>query len=183
MSIRIGIAGIAGRMGKLLAEEVAAAGASLSGGLKRGEDAAALFAASDVVIDFTHADSATAHAAAAVAAGKPLVLMFSLPECPYCKVVRRNYLGPLLREANPPVIRELTMTSRQSIHDYDGSWTTPVAIAKRYGVVVAPTLVFVDGSGEKLVDPLVGGDHAFYDAYLERALQESRRRLRTRERR
>ncbi len=122
-------------------------------------------------------DNLQQQAAEAQAAGKPLVLMFSLPECPYCKVVRRNYLGPLLREANPPVIRELTMTSRQSIHDYDGSWTTPVAIAKRYGVVVAPTLVFVDGSGEMLADPLVGGDHQFYDAYLDRAFDESHRNL------
>ncbi len=74
MAIRIGIAGIAGRMGQLLAEEVAAAGATLSGGLKRGDDPAALFAASDVVIDFTHASAAAPNAAAAAAAGKPFVL-------------------------------------------------------------------------------------------------------------
>ncbi len=74
MSIRIGIAGIAGRMGRLLAEEVEAAGATLAGGLRRGEDPAALFATSDVVIDFTHAGTAEAHAAAAMTAGKPLVL-------------------------------------------------------------------------------------------------------------
>ncbi len=122
-------------------------------------------------------DNLQQQAAEAQAAGKPLVLMFSLPECPYCKVVRRNYLGPLLREANPPVIRELTMTGRQSIHDYDGSWTTPTAIAKRYGVSVAPTLVFVDGAGEMLVEPLVGGDHQFYDAYLDRAFDESHKKL------
>jgi 4-hydroxy-tetrahydrodipicolinate reductase len=87
MTIRIGIAGIAGRMGRLLAEEVLAAGATLAGGTRRQAgtdpgaeswpifaDAGALFAASDVVIDFTHAATAPGHAAAAVAAGKPLVL-------------------------------------------------------------------------------------------------------------
>ncbi len=74
MAIRIGIAGIAGRMGQLLAEETAAAGAAVAGGLKRGDDPAALFAASDVVIDFTHASTAEAHAAAAAAAGRPFVL-------------------------------------------------------------------------------------------------------------
>jgi len=86
MTIRIGIAGIAGRMGRLLAEEVLAAGASLAGGtLRPGSaprevpgpvlpDAAALFAASDVVIDFTHASAAAGHAAAAAQAGKALVL-------------------------------------------------------------------------------------------------------------
>lgn len=74
MSIRIGIAGITGRMGKLLTEEVAAAGASLAGGLRRSEDPASLFASSDVVIDFTNAATAEAHAAAAAASGTPLVL-------------------------------------------------------------------------------------------------------------
>ena len=74
MAIRIGIAGIAGRMGQLLAEEAAAAGATVTGGLQRGDDPATLFAASDVVIDFTHASAAATHAAAAAAARKPFVL-------------------------------------------------------------------------------------------------------------
>ncbi|WP_198377589.1 4-hydroxy-tetrahydrodipicolinate reductase, partial [Neoroseomonas rubea] len=84
MTIRIGIAGIAGRMGRLLAEEVPAAGAILAGGTCRSgaapagvpvlADMEALCAASDVVIDFTHAAAARAHAAAAAASGTPYVL-------------------------------------------------------------------------------------------------------------
>lgn len=85
--MRIGIAGIAGRMGRLLAEEVAAAGATLVGGTVRPgsgkeapggapvlPDAQALFAAADIVIDFTHADLAVSHAKLAAASGKGLVL-------------------------------------------------------------------------------------------------------------
>lgn len=116
----------------------------------------------------------------AQSAGKPLVLMFSLPECPYCKVVRKNYLRPMLRDLPPaeqPVIRELTMNGRQAIKDFDGTVTTPTALAKRYGVKVAPTLVFVNASGELLTDPLVGGDHQFYTVYLDRAFDESQRKL------
>lgn len=74
MAIRIGIAGIAGRMGQLLVEEIAAAGAVLAGGLRRGEDPTALFAGCDVVIDFTHANTAEAHCAAALVHGTALVL-------------------------------------------------------------------------------------------------------------
>jgi 4-hydroxy-tetrahydrodipicolinate reductase len=72
--MRIGIAGITGRMGKLLTEEVAAAGATLAGGISRGGDIAALAAESDVVIDFTNAATARAHAAAMARAGKAWVL-------------------------------------------------------------------------------------------------------------
>lgn len=88
MTIRIGIAGIAGRMGRLLAEETAAAGATLAGGTLRPgalldtlppglpvvPDVVALCAASDVVVDFTHAHAARAHALAAAETGTPLVL-------------------------------------------------------------------------------------------------------------
>ncbi len=64
MTLRIGIAGISGRMGRLLVEEVAAAGADMAGGTRRGDDLGPVAAASDVVIDFTRAEAVQAHAAA-----------------------------------------------------------------------------------------------------------------------
>jgi 4-hydroxy-tetrahydrodipicolinate reductase len=82
-TLRIGIAGITGRMGRLLAEEAVAAGARVSGGTARGggaegvvlfADAGALFAGSDVVIDFTNAATAATHAALAATHRKPFVL-------------------------------------------------------------------------------------------------------------
>lgn len=125
-------------------------------------------------------DNLQQSAAEARSAGVPLLLMFSLPDCPYCKVVRRNYLLPMMRSAPATagaLPRELTMNGQQAIRDFDGSFTTPSVIAKRYRVQVAPTLVLVDGGGEMLAEPLVGGDHAFYDAVLERMLDESRKKL------
>jgi 4-hydroxy-tetrahydrodipicolinate reductase len=79
MTTRIGIAGITGRMGQLLAEEVHAAGATLTGGISRGEttafpDLAALAAVSDVIIDFTNAVTTRATAATMAASGKAWVL-------------------------------------------------------------------------------------------------------------
>jgi 4-hydroxy-tetrahydrodipicolinate reductase len=78
MKAGVGIAGIAGRMGRLLVEELAAAGAPLSGGIDHGNaetglpmfpDIAALAAASEIVIDFTHASTAQSHAKALAEAG------------------------------------------------------------------------------------------------------------------
>jgi 4-hydroxy-tetrahydrodipicolinate reductase len=87
MATRIGIAGITGRMGQLLAEEVQAAGAILTGGVGRSgsgkpapagiallPDLTALAAASDVVIDFTHASTARGTAATMAKSGKPWIL-------------------------------------------------------------------------------------------------------------
>ncbi len=87
MTTRIGIAGVTGRMGLLLVEEVRAAGADLVGGIGRPgsgkpfpagvepyPDIAALAAASDVVVDFTHAATAQPYAAALAQTGKAWVL-------------------------------------------------------------------------------------------------------------
>ncbi len=85
MKTGIGIAGIAGRMGQMLVQEVAAAGAPLSGGVDRPGvsdiGAADLFAdigglaeASEVVIDFTHASTARVHARMMARSGTPWVV-------------------------------------------------------------------------------------------------------------
>ncbi len=87
MATRIGIAGITGRMGQLLVEEVRSAGAALVGGVGRPgaakpapadaelfADIAALAAASDVVVDFTNVATAQPYAAAMAASGKAWVL-------------------------------------------------------------------------------------------------------------
>ncbi len=84
MNLRIGIAGVSGRMGQLLVEEVAAAGLELAGGVSRSgagpawvtmwPDIGALAAQCDVVIDFSHASAVAGHAAALRAAGVGWVL-------------------------------------------------------------------------------------------------------------
>ncbi len=96
--LRIGISGCGGRMGRMLVAEVAATeGCRLAGGAEApdsaaigkdiGElagigpaglaataDMAALFAASDVVIDFSTPEASVAHAQRAAASGKALVI-------------------------------------------------------------------------------------------------------------
>ena len=87
MAMRIGIAGVTGRMGQLLAEEVRSAGAELAGGIGRpgsGKPAPAgvtlcadiggLADAADVVVDFSNAVTARPYAAAMAASGKAWVL-------------------------------------------------------------------------------------------------------------
>ena len=75
----IGILGISGRMGRLLAEEVAASGATLAGGTARSGDQwptnpQALARTADALIDFTTADAVLPHLQAARDARKPLIL-------------------------------------------------------------------------------------------------------------
>jgi 4-hydroxy-tetrahydrodipicolinate reductase len=74
MTIRMGIAGITGRMGQLLAAQVPHAG-TLAGGTSRTQpNLESLARNADVVIDFTHADTIAAHAAILAETGTPWVL-------------------------------------------------------------------------------------------------------------
>lgn len=122
-----------------------------------------------------------ADGALAAARGKPLVLMFSLPECAYCAVVRRNYLAPLTRaprEADRLVVRELELTGTDALAGFHGERTSGAALAARYGLQVAPAVVMLDRDGNLLAAPLLGGDVAgMYGAYLDRALDDARASL------
>lgn len=71
---RIGIIGSEGRMGRALAEAVAAAGETLSGGIDKGGDPAALAGMSDVLVDFSSPHALEANLDAAAAAGIPIVV-------------------------------------------------------------------------------------------------------------
>jgi len=61
-------------MGRLLVEEIGAAGHVLAGGTRRGDDLGALANACDVVIDFTHASTVPQHAGILAQAGVAWVL-------------------------------------------------------------------------------------------------------------
>ena len=71
---RIGIIGSAGRMGQALADAIAAAGETLSGGIDKGGDPLVLAQASDVLVDFSSPHALEANLDAAVAAGVPIVV-------------------------------------------------------------------------------------------------------------
>ena len=70
----IGIIGSAGRMGRAIAEAIAASGASLAGGIDRDEDPTALAQAADVLIDFSSPSALEVNLDAAIAAGKPILV-------------------------------------------------------------------------------------------------------------
>jgi len=109
----------------------------------------------------------------AARAGMPLVLFFSLPDCRYCHTVRHNYLAPMLHGAH--IIREIEVGGSLAATGLDGAAITHAALARRFGVRFAPTVLFVGPSGAELAPPLKGGDTAgMYGAYLDARLATAR---------
>jgi 4-hydroxy-tetrahydrodipicolinate reductase len=124
-AVRIGIAGCSGRMGQMLVREVLATeGAVLAGGCERADSAAvgkdlgtvagsaavgaaihgdpkALFAAADVVIDFTAPAASVAHAALAAETKRALVIgTTGLSEADRAALMRAAQTAPIVLAPN-----------------------------------------------------------------------------------
>lgn len=109
--------------------------------------------------------------------GGVLILLVSLPDCHWCHEIRSRYLLPIHRDRDNHRdlrIREIRLTGDDTV-DFDGRRKDIEAIAARWSVQVAPTVLFLDRCGSPLTEALIGGDVAgFYGAYFDRALAAAR---------
>lgn len=94
-------------------------------------------------------------ASAAHARGEPLVLMASLPGCPWCELLRRNYLGPM-RQDGVAAFEFMFNESQQKLKGFDGQSVSPSAWSDAYKIKIAPTLLFFDPKGQELVARIEG---------------------------
>ncbi|MEP7154301.1 MAG: thioredoxin fold domain-containing protein [Betaproteobacteria bacterium] len=111
----------------------------------------------------------------------PLIVMVSLAGCPYCEVIRRSHLMPLLKDdaATGPVIRQVEVNGSQVMRDFNGEDITHKAFAQRYKVKIAPVVFFFNSRGDIVAGPLVGSMIPdFYGAYFEMALAEAQVKIR-----
>lgn len=114
----------------------------------------------------------------AAAKNEPLVLLVSLPGCPYCELVRRNYLLPA-RKASGLHAWQLNITDRTTpLIGFDGKTTTAAAQISAWKAGFTPTVLFFGSRGQELAERLVGvAVPDFYGAYLEARLAAARKAL------
>jgi len=118
-------------------------------------------------------------AQAAAAKGEPLVVMTTLPGCPYCDLVRNHYLLPLRREGKVQAV-QLDIRDRKSrLQGFQGNSTTPAEQVSEWNARFAPTVLFLSPEGQELAERLVGvAVPDFYGEYLDARLSQARARLR-----
>ncbi len=109
----------------------------------------------------------------------PLVILFSLPGCPHCELVRRSHLIPMQREVPlRAVIRQIDIQSSTRVIGFDRNITTHADFAKAMKVTLTPTVAFYDASGVAIAEPLVGAMLPdFYSSYLDAAVSAATQRL------
>lgn len=112
------------------------------------------------------AHSLAAELRTALAKGRALVVMVSLEGCPFCKIVRENYLSSMRAEGQPVV--QLEMKRNLPLVDFAGRSTTHGAFVDSLGVKVAPTVLFFGRGGQEAAPRLAGVSIPdFYGAYLQ----------------
>jgi thioredoxin-related protein len=109
--------------------------------------------------------------------GEPLVLMVSLPGCPWCELIRRNYLTPMRAEG--VAAYEFMINERsQRIADFKGQQITPAAWSEAMKVNITPTLLFFNAQGQEIAPRIEGVASAdFIGAILNEHLTTARKKL------
>jgi thioredoxin-related protein len=110
--------------------------------------------------------------------GQPLVLLVSLPGCPYCERVRRSHLLALQRGRGDGVF-QIDLSGARTLVDFDGTTRSHAAVARAWKATFAPTVLFFDARGREIAERMVGaGLPDFYGAYLDQRLQAAQAALR-----
>ncbi len=117
----------------------------------------------------------------AAAKKEPLVLLISLPGCPYCELVRRNYLLPAQRTGSLQAWQLNITDSSTPLVGFDGKLTTAAAQVAAWKAGFTPTVLFLGAAGQDLAERLVGlASPDFYGAYFDERLATARKAVLTR---
>ncbi len=112
----------------------------------------------------------------------PILIMFSMHGCPYCDIVREEFLKPMLISGEyreRVIIREIHSDSFDELRDFDGQAISAEDLAHRYNASLSPTVVFVDHAGNELAPRMVGVTTVdYYGGYLDEAIEASLQRMR-----
>ncbi len=117
-------------------------------------------------------------AQAAQAKGEPLVLLVSLPGCPWCELLRRNYLAPMRSEGVHAF--QITVNDRkQVVADVKGQPSHGADIAVAYQALLTPTVLFLNAEGAEIAPRIEGVASAeMLGSVLDERLAAARARLR-----
>jgi thioredoxin-related protein len=119
-------------------------------------------------------------ARAAQAQQVPLLLMFSFHHCPFCAVVREEFLEPMKISGDyeDKVLMRIIDMDGSDLIDFDGKRIPTSNLSQRYDVNLGPTVILVNVRGELLAEPLVGiTTKDFYGGYLDEAIFAAQKKL------
>lgn len=113
---------------------------------------------------------------------RPILLLVSQEECPFCWQIKREILDPMVLSGDYDdrlLMREMFIDEGFLLRDFQGREVAGGDFALRYGVSLTPTLLFLDPRGRELTDKMVGiQTPEMYFLYVDAAITEAVERMR-----
>ena len=107
-----------------------------------------------------------------------LMIEFSSEFCGYCRLLENEFLKPMMRNSEygeKVVIRSISLSDNDTLIDFDGSRVSASEFAAKYGVIVTPTLIFLDEHGQEVSDKLIGiWSVDYYGVYIDQRIDSGR---------
>ncbi len=109
---------------------------------------------------------------------QPIVLVFSLPACPFCIRLRQEVLRPLELAGVFPgqaLLQEVIWDPNRAVRGFDGEMTNGERLAEGYQIPISPTVLLVDGLGREIGERLIGySGPDYYSLKLEQTIAAAR---------
>jgi thioredoxin-related protein len=110
--------------------------------------------------------------------GLPLVVMTTLRGCPYCDLVRENYLYPMNASGQLVAVQIDILDAGNEVEFFDGRKLWPREISRIWKNRVAPTVYFFNAQGREVAERLEGvAVPDFFGSYLEARVADGRKAI------
>lgn len=123
-----------------------------------------------------------ADAAESRARQMPILVFYTAADCPYCAIVREDYLEPMFNRnqyKGKILFRAVHVDADDPVRDFNGRDSTHAAFAQAQGARLTPNIKFYDAAGRELVPGLLGlTTRDFFGGYLEQAIADALAKLR-----
>lgn len=112
----------------------------------------------------------------------PILVLFSMEGCSYCRFVEEEYLKPMLRNAsygNKVIIRRVMTDDYGRVVDFDGNQISSLDLSTRYKAYITPTIVFLNYQGKEMAPRILGVSNTeMYGFELDAGIDISLERIR-----
>lgn len=105
---------------------------------------------------------------------KVLVLLVDQSNCPFCLLVKEDFLQPLSiskDNRHKVSIMRISIDSGEFLKGPNGERLSTSVFVGKYDAKFAPTVLFLDGKGQSIAEKIIGiNDTNFYWYYLEKSI-------------
>ena len=110
----------------------------------------------------------------------PILIMFSIPDCSYCKKIKEEVLSPMatMDEYNEKIIiRHIDAQSFEELNNFYNEEITHNEFAFKYAVNFFPTVILVDNYGSTLGKIIGVPSEELYWTDLDEVIEKSTKKL------